>query len=510
MEYLDPFLDGTPLAIERLQLAWPSLAFSEKAILLTILLGLNKEYNQKIDNKVLNGFQETVLINIALQDKHAYIQYLAAKKVGEPSKFTQDPESEQFQQQKERFSRVCNDSNELIRYAKNELSDCSFSEDLQDPIRFWQFSHIKRLTLINNLKNSGRQLAEILKYVSKELIPAGVVSPDKALDVLLQYLNNKIIGRNLEKTGKYSQAFADGFATYDAGESIEALWSIIPEVHSVIAFKLIKELPEKAFSLSKINQKTLDSFSESQLEALLFRNDVELKKLRRKIYLESQNEKLRIAAVSSILFDLQNEDISRLIIAESDSVDAASHKAKEIDLLACYCNGGTLQQMHVICDYLETIPKIFKSSIEGDPYFSICMLRIAMTQRAKRLSKDKLKQEIFEVRLWNLALLLAPIDGDFKLAEFPEGLNKYKDKIIDGNPWKTYLNLICFIRNNNWEQIIDFLPEVNIPDFYYPIIESGQELKKLNTKHSMHGSFGIMQNAIKLICKKGIYRYLSL
>lgn len=37
-QLLEPFLDGKPLAIERLKQAWPGLAFSDRAYLLSILL----------------------------------------------------------------------------------------------------------------------------------------------------------------------------------------------------------------------------------------------------------------------------------------------------------------------------------------------------------------------------------------------------------------------------------------------------------------------------------------
>ncbi|MFZ3275440.1 MAG: hypothetical protein WA182_00920, partial [Candidatus Sulfotelmatobacter sp.] len=80
--HLEPFLDGTPLAMERLRCVWPGLILADRIYLLSVLLA---DRNFHPSALVWKRHHEA-LIDLALEDENAYIRYLAAKRVPGPDK----------------------------------------------------------------------------------------------------------------------------------------------------------------------------------------------------------------------------------------------------------------------------------------------------------------------------------------------------------------------------------------------------------------------------------------
>src|ERR1039458_5939546 len=137
-EYLEPLLDGTPLAVERLREAWPWLALGDRALLVTILLA--DEHNGFRAMR-LNHHRNAV-IDLALADESSYIRYLAAKRVPTPDKQADASVVD-------RFERVRTDPVTLVRYAQEEQENHRLMTSLfrrnGDFARFWQQPQIARL-----------------------------------------------------------------------------------------------------------------------------------------------------------------------------------------------------------------------------------------------------------------------------------------------------------------------------------------------------------------------------
>lgn len=78
--FLAPFLDGSPLALERVKLAWPALTTCDRATLLSILLS-----DSEGDQRSLRWtHHQGQIIDLALGDESSYIRYLAARHVSAP------------------------------------------------------------------------------------------------------------------------------------------------------------------------------------------------------------------------------------------------------------------------------------------------------------------------------------------------------------------------------------------------------------------------------------------
>ena len=115
-ENLEPLLDGTPLAVERLKEAWPVLSPSDKALLLTVLLADSSKEKRAMRWSHHRG----QLMDLALGETNPYVRYLAAKHVSAPFKIEGSDETSDYIADKLRFDKVKSDSSMLVRFAGHE------------------------------------------------------------------------------------------------------------------------------------------------------------------------------------------------------------------------------------------------------------------------------------------------------------------------------------------------------------------------------------------------------
>ncbi len=337
--------------------------------------------------------------------------------------------------------------------------------ELDDPESFWKRPQIERLALVNGVKEDGEKIAKLLRYATKTLLPGNAEMELEMFDVLLQYLGGKTIAERVADSENYARRFYDGSAEYSAGKSIGALWGLVPKVPKSLAHVLIESLPEKAGFQTGISPHVIDALDEEQLKHLLWREDVELRELRRKLYKESSNDSLRKAAVRGHGFNLLDSDISDLVYDPNEPKESGERKVGELAMLADSCQGATLVQMQAICNLINDAPTDFR---DFGSFAAIGTGEMFQTERAKRLSPSTLQYEVLAMRLFALAKELAPIKSGEKPRELPETLIKHQDLIVLRNPWQTYLNLRKVVRLDRWKQTIGYLPGVYIQDFDLP------------------------------------------
>jgi len=461
-KHLEPLLDGTPLAVERIKHAWPGLSTSDRAYLLAILLADTSKERKAIRW----SHHRKQLVDLALADENAYIRYLAAKDVSAPLKKNDDDDSPAYLDEMTRFKKVKSDPVALVRLANEEDGWKGLMRELDDAESFWKRPQVERLTLVKGVKENGEEIAGLLRYAAKDLLQTNAVTLEEMLDVLFQYLGGKSIAERVADSEDYAHRFYDGYAEYSAGNSVKALWEVIPDVPKALSYVLLECLPEEAGFKTSIPPQVIDSLDEHQLEHLLWRNDITLKELRRKLYKESANDSLRRAAVASQRFALLDSDISRLVYNPGEPPESGEKKVNELAMLAQNCRGATLVQMQAICDLINDAPTTFHSGLSrGD---AIGFGQIFQTERAKRLSPSALQDEVFALRLFALAKELAPIEGGEKSENLPKKLKQHHDKVVLHNPWQTYLNLAKVVRLDRWREAVDYLPSVSIQDFDLP------------------------------------------
>ena len=462
-KHLEPLLDGTPLAVERIKQAWSGLSISDRAYLLAILLAGTSKEPKALRWKHHRKF----LIDLGLADDNAYIRYLAAKHVSAPSKADDADETPSYLEDKARFAKVQSDPVPLVRSAKDEEGWKVLNQELEDAESFWKRSHTERLVLVNGVKEEGEKIAKLLRYATKDLLPIKAITIDEILDVLLQYLGGETIQERVAHSEDYARRFYDGYAEYSVGKSVKALWEVIPDIPKALSYVLIECLPEEAGFESSIPPQIIESLDEHQLECLLYRSDVTLQELRRKLFKESTNESLRWAAVSSPRFELLDSDISELVYDLGEQAESSKKKVDELAMLASNCSGATLVQMEAICDLINDAPSAFHSGFSGK-WDKVRYGRMLQTRRAKLLSPGTLQREVLVMRLYALAKDLTPIKPDDTPGELPEKLMQHQGLVVQHNPWQTYLNLRKVVHLDRWKQTVGYLPSVSVEDFDLP------------------------------------------
>ena len=489
-EYLEPFLDGTPLAIERIKEAWPDLPIGDRVFLLSTLLA---DWPQESLAPRWKR-QRYDLMDLALGDDNAYIRYLAARHVESPK--GDDASS------RARYDKVRSDKSALVQSALEEHNILSlwlgFASDRYGC--FWKLPHLSRLALASGGHYSI--IADYLRYASKELLPNGLVTVDEMVDVLLQFLGPELareIGvpnRQRYEIGIPNQKQAASSRKPDNTRCLEGiaeeLWKLIPDVPELLSYILLSCLPEPAYV--PVPQEVLDALDDDQLKFLLSHNEIPLKELRRKVFTESANRELRKAAVSSQNFELSNSDISRLVFDPNETKESGDRKTEELVILAEACYGATLVQMEAINDFIgaRKDAMMFKSESNSHYYD-------AQATRAKSLAAESLETEILEMRIYELAKDLSTTSPDEESNQLLEKLGVQRELAPTCNSWQTYLNL-CNVPLKKWKRSKTDLPGVYISGFDLPDDSEADE-----SEQNAHLTFDLLtevQNSVKNVSEQ--------
>jgi hypothetical protein len=457
-DHLKGFLDGTPLALERIRAAWPGLALADRIYLLSVLLAHRTAHPYAV---LLRRHHEA-LIDIAMDDENAYVRYLAAKAV--PPLDQHDNPAAQA-----RLEKIGKDTSQLVRAAQQEVGSVpppfrvygedwikNASEPKYDPALFWTLDPTYRLAAASWSGEWEFSVAEPLRYATKELLPKGTVSVDEMGDVLLQYLGPNYIERFAKKRPRLRRSF------YHFEKEVEELWNLVPGIPKQLAGMLLECLPGGS-ARSPMPPGILESLDDEDLAYFLWRDDVELKDLRRKLYVESSNAKLRTAAVRSLMFHLLDSDISLLVLDGKGQGISKSKGVEELSFLAKYCRSASLAQMEAVYQFLRLWSDYYRNE-ERD---------VLQSERAKRLWNDgkglsALRAELLQLRVFKFAESLSPSNADDEPSALPESLKEYHHLITRDSPWQTYLNLWPAVGPLKWEQKLHDLPDAYIRDFTMP------------------------------------------
>ena len=268
------------------------------------------------------------------------------------------------------------------------------------------------------------------------------------MDVLLQYISWKPLSERLAYSEEYAIRECDKAVRDEARRSVEALWEAIPNLPDDLSSLLIERLPLTEGVRSNLPTTLFDKFEEKQLEQLLRRDDITLTELRRTLYKNSTNPKLRQAAVSSPNFELQNSDISALMYEPMEPVESGKRKLKELALLAFFCKSATPVQSEAIHDLMINAPIEFYP--EQEAWDRAGLQEALGTQKSNRSSLPK-GQDAFPSRsLYEMARRLTRMKQDkvftHQAHEQPGGPSQDQEFILSHNPWQTYLNLKKVIR----------------------------------------------------------------
>jgi hypothetical protein len=463
-EHLLPFLDGTPLAIYRIEVAWPNLTQSDKISLLSLLF---KDDYQNVFRLQWN-VQRKKLEALALGDPDPYVRYLIGKRITKPYLNPESGEDDYYKQELAKFQKVSSDPEQLVRVGGIERGWKVINKEIEDPESFWLRPHLERLAIVNGIKEDGEKIAVLIEVGLNKNKEKGTPSEDEVFEVLLQYLGDQTIEQRVRESEDYAHKYYDGWAEYSAGKSAEALWLLVPKVPPNFAYALIWSLPEEAGFSSGIPKEVIGSLNNHLLAELLSKRTVKLKELRREIYdrpsdTDDAYDPLKACAINSPWFELTNSDVSKIVYDLDEQEESGKKKYKALAFVAENIQNADLAQLQALRAYISDAPSKFTG---WGNYEAIGVLDDKRLARAKSLDKQTLLYEVQNARTFELAIKLAPIKEGVEPAEPEHKL--FLGAIVPKNPWQTYINLLDLRKDRKWGWKNTRLPDIWIPDFNIP------------------------------------------
>lgn len=422
------FANGVTGALNLLA-AWDGLSDETK------ILVLHKLNTEEIDWPT---YCEDRLRRRAFDSSSAYLRYLAAKKYD----LRELPDTDDLR------SRIESDPSDLVKCAPLEDPWQLFKRE-DGPQAFLARPQAARVAMMRTLGGRGEEVASVLKYACESLLPAGGITEQELHELVNAYLTS-------EKTENYYSRDCgyDGYANHMQRKDLGALWEIVPMLPDLIAYELIGRLP--AFAGPAETRRSADaakavaeSLDDGQLRWLLYRNDVKLPELRKKLFLESSREEVKGAAATHH-FDLTPEEFAAILekpIAEC---------VKAVRRLASGAYELNLALLEAIHDFLFAVSdeEDFSSAFE-DAYVA----KLGSERQLKALTGYEREKQIRDLDLYHLARSVVP----WKPSDAPSSLYGelafLSDCICAGNTWLTY----CKMRAKWRERFRDGDPKRLLP-----------------------------------------------
>lgn len=422
-DYLAELLHPTPSGTAKLLAAWDGLAVETKIRLWT-----------RLESTDHPPYLHALIRTRVLSDQNAFVRYLAARELDREDDETPSEVT---------HSKTANDPSELVRYAhlETEFGDIGGGL-LSSPSSYFAIPQSARLARIRCLKEEGEEIAAIIVYGARELLPKGDVSEVELFEIAQEFTQSVYVRRRQHLAEHLPR---DGYGEYLAGEGLRALWRCVLEVPEAVALPLIRSLPEAQGLATGIPQDVLDNFPPRLLQRLLWREDVELQAIRKPLALDA-TRKDAVNSAAAVNVQLTDAELGEMLIApkelteeEAKAEPTQDNVAGRLRLLERFAVcGGALEPVHllVISDVLCALPMIglHDPGEQGD------LARIGYERALSRAEERGRSAEFDRVRVYRAAQLASDW-GSEKVGTLPEPLRPLGVEPVPGNPWATLIRL---------------------------------------------------------------------
>lgn len=403
-KYLHSLLEPTPSSLIKLNAAWDGLCFETQLMVIDLLPKVS--YPNYLTPRV-NSVRDK-----ALRSSVPYIRYLAYL----------DNTDRKTESEISIKSRLELDIDPLVRYSMKETTWSLFSDpEFKDPERFLSLPQDARLARLRLLEANALDVSKIITHAIDNHLVDGRLTELELLEMLADYIIKPSFKAHLE--GDEWRKRYDGWGQHQAGIEIEALWNLIPICPRSIAFFLIQHLPPKAGFYREVKDDILETLTEEQLTALLYRKDIGLRGLRRKFYLDhTRGEAVRSSAVSAN-FEAEYSDITDIL--------SLGDKEKNNALKFLAMNGGSLQLV---------IYRLLYDLISLTDWESAGLIEISFDRRLSQLENTGYRDlELLQLRLYILARRAVPWKSDHDGSPPLGEISFLAEQIVPGNTWSTFL-----------------------------------------------------------------------
>ena len=449
--YLKELDCSSPSSWRKLIAAWDGLNFESQIVFLSY-----------IKRKNLYNPLRKDLFKMALESSNSYIRYLAAREffdfaflslimVAEDGsiKLKEDGVSkEDIEEIRLIVEKIRNDSNELVRNAVYECQasydKCYYRSLEQNKNLFWHLSHEERLLFMKEDSDySADLLLDIVKDAIESKIEQNSITWHEIDEILSEYIFHKNLKKFYERNGRH---YADCFSM---ARGLKELWGIPPLLPSGIGKNFIKNLPTEDNYLFELKEETASQLTKHNLKVLLYRSDVKLSKLRKKIFFDpNEDSSLKWAAVS-YNFDLSVDELL-MFLKEVKESNRSNENAiiSPTDLAFAAKNLSPWVYLALLYEH-ETDEKK-KYNLE-----EIGWIQSNMNQRLESLAKeeDAKKYALARMKLYDFAKRVAEKEEN-KFEEFKAWLSN-QDRIgflakylISNDRWSLFKALLPIVHQH--------------------------------------------------------------
>ena len=408
-------MQPTPSSIAKLLAAWNGLTSETQILILS-----------KLDEIRVTGYlvpQIMKVITKALDSDNAYVRYLAARKLRIYSYYSSNEDEVDTLKEK-----IENDPDPLVKFSLLETSDGLGDDTLEDADSFFALPQEARLAKVRLLGGfgDGETIAVLLSQAADKHLKDGTVSEVEISEILTDYL----VKPEFQEFYTDTRVSYDGYGEYSKGKDIESLWKLVPKLPKGVSHILIENLPEASGLNTGIPDDVIGAMTDNQLSTLLYREDIGLWKLRKKLFWEADEERdnIKTAAVCSN-FQLEYDEFTKIL------AKPPKERVYILDKL------GTFASQLNLCFYDAIHDALFASDVSplGNDFENAIFARNALERRIKELKGGRREEEITELRLYRLARCAVPWDSK-KEGYAPSGeLEFLSEKIVSGSTWATFV-----------------------------------------------------------------------
>jgi hypothetical protein len=409
-DHLKELLQDTPSGRMKLLATWDALSLETQMKLLHALTA-----NPRV------GLHSDIALK-ALESPHAYVRYLAARAM-----YIRDEDRE----------RIATDVSPLVQYAQEEGS--MIPPIGVGPQKFYAYPMAQKLAIMRSAAPpDAGTFAEWMVWA----IEHQHAGDEELLGVVAEYVRNPK-AMTPQKSSPY-----DGYGWYLQKKGFEALWKLVCKAPPKTAFELVTHLPatERGLNLNSVlvPEEVLEWLHDYSLEYFLYRQDVEMKDFRKKVFFSTDNrytESTKSAAVC-FHFDLTFEEFHRLL---------QEHSA----LLKILLDSRSLPLVFfaALKDYFEREEEesLFMTNAENAMY--------AFQHRTKTLEGEQRDTELRQVKIYHLARAVMPWNMQApQLTSLSEAFTFLGEKTVAGDSWATFMAFYDALRDHRLDHLLlDYL-----------------------------------------------------
>ncbi|MFZ0889177.1 MAG: hypothetical protein WA005_12050 [Candidatus Binataceae bacterium] len=325
----------------------------------------------------------------ALASRNEYVRYVAARDASLDKRNADDLRL---------LQQIASDPSALVRNSRAH-------DFYLEPDQFSAFPLEKKLALVGGDHLDGEAFARWVELS----IENRSMTEEELLDVVEEYVRNP----TLKEISEFEDI--DGSMWWGYCREFNALWNLVLKAPKWVAIELVRHLPVRApFGIGyDLPEEVLKWIETSPyLSALLWREDVELQKLRRKVFLgaDSSYDKWVKGAAASFHFNLDSAEFGVLLkdpkgpireLAASDSLSPVYFEALEDHDIGIFGQAK---------------------------------------RRAQKLTGSERERELARLKLYRLARQAVPWTGKESNGLYlPEALKSLEQKIQPGDTWATFM-----------------------------------------------------------------------